>query len=276
MSKPGRSVWKGSLTFGMVVIPVSLYTGTSDDHDPGFRQLDRRNGAPIKMRRFNTANGEEVPYSEVVKGYEVSKDQFVVVTEEDMAKLPLPTAKRAEVLQFTDPAKVDRLMASGKVYYVLPEKIGEQAFALLATTMRRTRLAAVVKIAIRQRERLGLLLERDGILVLSMLLWADEIRNYELPTADPSGLPEPLLKQAEGLVESMVDDFEPGKFTDEYAGALRQLVEAKVARQDLTIPETSNAPTVNLQEALSASVAAAKAATGGTTKVRQKKRTKAS
>jgi DNA end-binding protein Ku len=257
---PGRSIWNGSIAFGMVVVPVKLYTAT-DDHSIAFRQVHREDGGRIQMRRVCSIDGTEIPFADVAKGYELPDGQVLVLTDDDMAELPLPTAKTIEVLRFISP-DIDPVMYS-KSYYVLPNGPGsDTAYALLCAAMQRNGTVALVKVALRQRESLGLLAERDGALSLLLLLWPDEVR--EPPKPEPAANLSPaLVDQAAALVDAMAGDFVPDEYTDRYAEALNDLVAAKIggaapvapARPDAGVP-------VDLADALKASVAAAKGKRG--------------
>jgi DNA end-binding protein Ku len=254
----GRSIWNGSIAFGMVVIPVKLYTAT-DTHDTSFRQVHRADGGRVQFRRFCSLDGEEVPFPDIAKGYEHADGSVTVLTDDDMKNLPLSTSKAMEVLQFVDPAKIDPLMF-GKAYYALPASpAGNNAFTMLVKAMQRRKVAGLVKVALRQRETLGLLTERDGSLALTLLLWPDEVR--EAPKPDPvTALNDKVIEQATGLIDIMTSDFIPSDHTDAYAAAVNELVEAKIAGKPAApagVP-TAAGPPADLSDMLKASVAAAK------------------
>lgn len=271
----GRSIWNGALGWGMVIIPIKLYSAT-ETHDVQFRQVHREDGGRIQYRRVCSIDGEEVPYSDVAKGYELPDGQVITLTDEDMANLPLPSVKRVEVLQFINPAKVDALLLD-KPYYALPDgPAAVHAYALLTAVMRQRSLVAVVKIALRQRESLALLSERDGTLVLTLLRWSDEVR--ETPRPDPVPLDEAQVKMAATLVDAMIGDFSPGDYSDDYTAAISAMVSDKIAGVVATGPSqpATGAP-IGLNEALAASVAAAKEAKAGTSKnTRKDKKSKLS
>jgi DNA end-binding protein Ku len=255
-ASPGRSIWNGTLAFGLVALPVQLYTAT-EDHNVHFNQVRRSDGAKIKYRRVAETDGLEVPFSEIAKGYEVG-DEMVILDDNDLANLPLPAAKTMEVLQFVDPGEIDPMMFS-KAYYVRPVKAATRPFALMTEAMRNTGLAGIVKLALRQRESLGLLqLNRDGALTLITLLWPDEVR--EAPKPDQVQLNPAMVTQAEQLVSAMSGTFEPEEYTDGYADAVKAMIAAKTSGTVLPVAETVAANTpVDLEDILKASVASAKA-----------------
>jgi DNA end-binding protein Ku len=159
-----RSMWKGAISFGLVTIPVKLYTAT-EQKDITFRQVHREDGGRIRFRRVCSVDGEEVPYEDIAKGYELPSGEIVVLTEDDLADLPLPTLRSIEVLYFTPEADIDPILAS-RSYFVEPENSGARAYVLLRDAMERAGKVAVVQVALRQREALAALRSRDGVLVL--------------------------------------------------------------------------------------------------------------
>lgn len=257
---PGRSIWNGTLTFGLVAIPVQLYTAT-EDHNVHFNQVRRSDGARIKYQRIAETDGKEVAYADIAKGYQVG-DKMIILGDDDLANLPLPSAKTLEVLQFVDAGEVDPMLYS-KSYYVRPVKAAVSSFALLSEAMRNTGLVGVVKLALRQRESLGLLrLSPDGAMTLIMLLWPDEVREALKP--DEVNLSPALVTQAEQLVTAMSGTFTPSDYTDEYAAAVNAMIEAKTSGITPAAPAKS-APasaSADLGDILKASVAAAKSAKG--------------
>jgi DNA end-binding protein Ku len=215
----------------------------------------------VQQRRFCALDGSEVAYSDIAKGFENADGTMTVLTADDMARLPLPTAKTMEVLQFVDPAKVDPLMF-GKAYYALPASpVAGNAFALLTLAMRQRRVSGLVKVALRQRESLGLLSERDGALVLTLLLWPDEVREAPTPATSSTSVIDAAIDQAVSLIDVMTAPFVPGDYTDDYTEAVAELVAAKVAGRDvLPAPAGDHGgPPADLSDMLRASVAAAKA-----------------
>ena len=255
---PTRATWTGTLSFGLVTIPVKLYTAT-ETHDISFRQVHEEDAGPITYRRVCSCCAKEVPYADIAKGYEFD-ERMVVLGDNDLANLPLPAKQILEVTQFTDASEIDPMMFD-KSYYVLPVKAGTNAFALLSEAMRSTGLAGIVKIAIRQRESLGLLqLGENGAMTLITLLWPDEVR--DAPKPEQPQLNSALITHAVQLMTAMAAPFEPGEHTDEYATAVRTVVENKIngitPAAAPAAPASAGGP-VDLSDILKASVAAARA-----------------
>jgi DNA end-binding protein Ku len=259
-----RSIWTGAISFGLVVIPVKLYSAT-EQRDVSFRQVHREDGGRIQFRRFCSVDGQEVPYSDVAKGYELATGDVVVLTDDDLKDLPLATAHRIDVLQFAPAGQLDPIMAN-KAYYLEPEPAGVRAYTLFKDALDRSGRVAVAKVAIRQREALAALRVREGVLVLETLLWPDEIRTPDFKFLDEDVEVRPQeLKMAASLIDSMTEDFDPLAFHDEYREALEALVQAKIEGNEvvrpagtLVSPEKPSGP-ADLTETLRASVEAAKA-----------------
>jgi DNA end-binding protein Ku len=252
-----RAMWRGEISFGLVMIPIRLYAAT-EHRDVTFRQVHREDGGRIRFRRICSIDGEEVPYADVAKGYELPNGEMVVLTEEDMAELPLPTAHGIEVLQFSPTEQVDPIMWE-RSYYTEPDPNGVRAYALLRDALERSGMVAVAKVALRQRESLAVLRVRDGVIVLTTLMWPDEIRvaDFEFLEEDVETRSQEL-KMAASLIDSMTVDFDPAQFTDEYREALEELVEAKIEGHEVTAPEPrEEKPVTSLADALRASLAAA-------------------
>jgi DNA end-binding protein Ku len=254
-----HSMWKGAISFGLVMIPVRLYAAT-EQKDISFRQVHAADGGRIKFRRFCSACGEEVRYEDVAKGYELPTGEMVILGDEDMAELPLPTAKSIEVLQFAPAEQLDPILFN-RSYYVEPETAGARAYILLRDALEQSGRVAVAQVALRQRESLATLRSRDGVLVLETLLWPDEIRAALFPFLSEDIEVKPQeLKMAAALIDSMTADFDPDAHRDGYREALAELVDAKVQGRELIQPgtlEIAAGPSVSLADALAASLAAA-------------------
>ncbi|MEV0969137.1 Ku protein [Microtetraspora glauca] len=254
-----RSIWKGAISFGLVTIPVKLYSAT-EQKDVAFHQVHREDGGRIKYKRVCTADGQEVSYSDIAKGFELPSGDMVVLTDEDFADLPLTTSRRIDVLQFSPAEQIDPIYFA-KSYYLEPEAQGAKPYVLLRDALERSGQVAVVKVALRQRESLATLRVRDGVFVLETMLWPDEVRTAEFPFLDEDIDVRPQeLKMAESLIETMVADFDPGEYKDTYREALQATIEAKIAGKEVVAPEApaEEAPAVDLMAALRASVEAAK------------------
>jgi DNA end-binding protein Ku len=249
-----RSMWKGAISFGLVTIPVKLYTAT-EQRDVSFRQVHVEDGGRIHFRRVCSLDGEEVPFADVAKGYELPDGEMVVLTDEDLAQLPLPTARSIEVLNFSPADQVDPILWN-RSYYVEPEPAGARAYVLLRDALDRSGRVAVTKVALRQRESLATLRTRDGLLVLETMLWPDEIRVPDFGFLDQDiDVRAQELRMATSLIDSMTEDFEPDEYHDSYREALQELVEAKVEGRDVTpSPEPAPAEPASLLDALQASL----------------------
>jgi DNA end-binding protein Ku len=255
-----RSMWKGAVSFGLVMIPVKLYTAT-EQKDIAFRQVHREDGGRIRFRRFCTVDEQEVPYEDIAKGYELPDGDIVVLSEEDMAELPLPTTKNIEVVQFCPADQLDPILFN-KSYYVEPEAAGARAYSLLRDALEESGKIAIAQVALRQRESLAILRVRDGVIVLETLLWPDEVRTPDFAFLDDDIEVRPQeLRMAESLIDSMTVDFDPDEYHDNYREAVLELVAAKTeGRQVLQVeaPPADAAGTSSLADALRASLAAAK------------------
>jgi DNA end-binding protein Ku len=249
-------MWRGEISFGLVMIPIRLYAAT-EHRDVSFRQVHREDGGRIRFRRVCSIDGEEVAYSDVAKGYELPNGEMVVLTDEDLAELPLPTAHSIEVLHFSPADQVDPIMWE-RSYYTEPEPQGVRAYALLRDALERSGMVAVAKVALRQRETLAALRTREGLLVLVTLMWPDEVRvpDFEFLEEDVE-VRSQELKMASSLIDSMTVDFDPSQYADEYREALEALVEAKIAGHEVAPPpQPAEKPVVSLADALKASLAA--------------------
>ncbi len=260
-----RSIWKGTISFGLVTIPVRLYAAT-EQRDITFRQVHRVDGGQIKFKRVCSADGEEVPYADVAKGYPLPSGEMVVLTDDDLASLPLASGHAIEVLQFAPADQIDPILFA-KAYYLEPEAAGVRPYVLLRTALEQSGRVAVVKVALRQRESLATLRVTDGVFVLETMLWPDEVRTPDFPfLGEDIGVRAQELKMAKSLIDTMTGDFDPSEFRDEYREALEQLIEAKISGQQAVRPAEAPGeavPAEDLIAALRASVEAAKARDGG-------------
>src|SRR5271169_4508045 len=256
-----RSMWKGAVSFGLVMIPVRLYTAT-EQKDIAFRQVHRDDGGRIRFRRFCSLDDTEVPYEDIAKGYELPDGEMVVLTEDDMAELPLPTTKNIEVVQFCPADQLDPILFN-KSYYVEPEAAGTRAYSLLRDALEESGKIAIAQVALRQRESLAILRVREGVLVRETLLWPDEIRTPDFGFLDDNVEVRPQeLRMAESLIDSMTVDFDPDEYHDSYREAVQELVAAKTEGREVFQPEVAASDTgggSSLADALRASLAATKA-----------------
>ena len=273
-----QSIWKGAISFGLVSIPVRLYSAT-EEKDISFRQVHREDGGRIRYKRVCSVDGEEVPYADIAKGYELDDGEMVVLTDEDFANLPISTSRAVEVLSFVPAEQVD-LVQLGKPYYCDPTGADSKPYVLLRDSLEKAERVAVVKVALRQRERLAMLRPREGVLVLQTLLWPDEVRAPQLGFDDTDVTVRPQeLAMAESYISALSGDFEPAEFSDDYRQALEQVIEAKAAGHEIKAPEEaprSTGQVVDLMDALRRSVAEAKERRGdGAAQPAKKSATKA-
>ena len=259
-----RAIWKGAVSFGLVNVPVRLFTATQE-HDIRFHQVHRADGGRIRMKRVCSVCGEEVSYDQLAKGYEAEDGRLVVLTDEDFEGLPLATGHEIDVVEFVPAEQVDPILY-GRSYYLEPDGKALKAYALLREALEATERVAVVKVALRQRESLAVLRVRENVIMLQTLLWPDEVRTADFPILeDDVELRPQELRMAASLVESMATDFEPDEFEDDYAAALRELVEAKLEGVEppaVQATEESATDVVDLLSALQASVDRARTARG--------------
>ena len=254
-----RSMWKGAISFGLVMIPVKLYAAT-EQKDIAFRQVHRVDGGRIRFRRVCSIDGEEVPYEDVAKGYELPDGEMVVLTDEDLAELPLPTTRSIEVLHFLPEEQLDPILLN-RSYFVEPESAGARAYVLLRDSLERSGKVALAQVALRQRESLATLRSRDGVLVLETLLWPDEVRVPDFAFLDDDiEVRSQELQMAASLIDSMTVDFDPDEYHDSYREALQELVDAKIEGREVVQPESPSEPAgvTSLADALKASLAAAR------------------
>jgi len=259
-----RSIWKGSVSFGLVSIPVKLYSATGG-HDIRFHQVHEKDGGRIRFKRTCEVCGEVVAYSDIAKGYDAEDGRSAILTDEDLDALPVASGREIDVVEFVPADQVDPVLMD-KTYYLEPDGKAAKPYALLREALGSTERMALVKVALRQRETLAVLRVRDQVIVLQTLLWPDEVRDPDFKVLDDDiDLRPQEVTMAESLVESLAADFDPTQFEDEYKIAMEQLVEAKLDGSDATEllrPDTAetgdDADVVDLVAALRASVEKAK------------------
>ncbi len=226
-----RSIWKGSIAFGLVNVPVKVYSAT-EDHDLKFHQVHAKDNGRIRYKRICEVCGEVVEYRDIAKAYESDDGQTVVITDEDIATLPEERSREIEVLEFVPASEIDPLMYD-RSYFLEPDSKSSKSYVLLAKTLAETDRVAIVHFALRNKTRLAALRVKDfskrDVMVVHTLLWPDEIRDPDFPGLDQEVEIKPAeLKMAGQVVESMADDFHPEQFTDTYQEQLKELVEAKL------------------------------------------------
>lgn len=221
-----RAIWSGAVSFGLVSVPIKVYSATSN-HDVRFHQVHGEDGGRIRYKRTCEVCGEEVTYADIVKGYETPEGELITLDENDLASLPVSTGHEIDVVEFVPNDQIDPMLFD-KSYYLEPETKAAKPYALLREALNETDRTAVVKVALRQRETLALLRIRGRAIVLQTLIWPDEVREPEFDILDTDVELRPQeLQMASSLVESMGADFDPADFHDEYRDAMVDLIEAK-------------------------------------------------
>ena len=254
------SVWKGYLTFGLISVPVRLFSAARTEHI-SLNQLHDKCKGRIRQPLFCPTCERMVERSEIVKGYEYEKDQYVLIEDEEVKKIAPPSASTMEILEFVNAADVDPLYLDAS-YYMVPEDAGRKAYQLLVTTMEESGRAAIAKLAMHQREYIVLIRPRANGLTLHTMYFADEVRQVSEygHHAEIKVKPEEV-KLAKQLVESLAGEFEPEKYHDEYKQRLKELLNAKLEGQEVAVvPQPQLAPVVDMMEALKKSLAAREAA----------------
>ncbi|KQR36913.1 Ku protein [Microbacterium sp. Leaf159] len=262
-----RTIWKGALTFGLVNVPVKVYSAT-EDHDVPLHQVHEKDGGRIRYQRTCEVCGETVAYADIDRAY-VDEGQTVVLTKDDLAALPAEKSREIDVVEFVPSDQVD-LLTLDKPYYLEPDSKSPKAYVLLRKTLEQTDRTAIVRFTLRQKTRLAALRVRGKVLVLQTLLWADEVREAEFPALDEDvRISKKELELSASLVDSYSADFDPESFVDEYQKELRTLIDAKIEAGDtFDVSETfgeaegdaKSGEVIDLMEALRASVARTKAA----------------
>jgi DNA end-binding protein Ku len=258
-----RAIWSGSISFGLVNIPVKLYSAVSRK-TVHFNQLDSQTKTRIKQKRVSAETGEEVPYEQIVKGYELAGGSYVVVTDDELAALDPKAMRTIDIDEFVDQVDIDPVFYDA-AYYLAPDR-SSKPYALLARAMEDTGKVGIAKFVMRTKQYLAAIRPQDGHLMLSTMVYADEINDPteipELTDVEVVDLAEREVLMAEQLIESLSTKFEPAKFQDTYREAVLQLIDRKAAGEEVVAPAAAAEPdrVVDLMSALEASVAAAKEA----------------
>ena len=253
-------MWRGAISFGMVAIPVKMYLAT-EAKGVSFRLLCPNDGAPLKNKRWCPVEDKEVGWNETVRGYEVGKDEYVQVEDEELESLPLKTAHAIDILEFCDDREIDAGLYVKGAYYLEPETVGVKPYYLLKKALEKTGRVAIGKIAMREREQLCRLALHEKGIILNTLHWPDEIRDsgeLSLPEEEVA-VHKNELDMAIMLIENLSATFDPERYHDEYRDAVIALVEAKMKNQPIQrAPDAKIAKVTDLMAALKASVEAAK------------------
>ncbi|MGH9095708.1 MAG: Ku protein [Acidimicrobiales bacterium] len=256
-----RAIWSGSVSFGLVNVPVKLVTATSPK-DVRFHQLHGADGGRINQKRVCSVDGEEVDFSEIVKGYDLGGGRYVVVEPEELASVDPEANRSIDIEEFVDLVEIDPLYY-GHSYYLVPDGKAEKPYALLVEAMERTGKVALGRFVLRTKQYLATLRVHDGVLVLATMLYADEViapADLEVPTTKATKPTQKEIDMAERLVDSLSAEFDLSKYADEHREKVLELIEAKAEGQAIAMPEEPErqAPVVDLMAALEASLAAAK------------------
>ncbi len=255
-----RAIWSGAISFGLVNVPVKLYSATSPK-TVRFNQLSSKTGARIKQKRVDPTTDQEVPYEEIVKGYEITPDHYVVITNDELDALDPRATRTIDIEEFVDLAEIDPIYYDHN-YYLAPTAGGAKAYRLLLDAMRDAGKVGIGKVVLRSKQQLAALRPTDDVLTLTTMLWGDEVlppdRLDEIDEIADAQATDRELKMAEQLIESLSAEFEPSKFHDEYREQVLELIERKAAGEELAVQPQSEEPAAapDLMAALEASLAA--------------------
>jgi len=259
-----RAIWSGAISFGLVHIPVKLYPAVSR-HSVSFNQLDRRTGTRIKQKRVNPDTGEEVPYGEIVKGYELGDGRYVTVTDEELTGLDPGANRTIDLCEFVSQEEIDPVFYDA-AYVLVPDPVARKAYALLVRAMAEADRVGIARFVMRTKQYLAAMRPRDGHLVLSTMVYADEVNSVDgldgLDGLDEVDLSPAEVAMAEQLIAGLSGTFEPEKYSDTHRDAVLELIERKAAGEEVVVSRSGveTDKVVDLMAALEASVAAAKAA----------------
>jgi DNA end-binding protein Ku len=260
-----RAIWSGAISFGLVNVPVKLYSATSPK-TVRFHQLSGKTGARIKQKRVDPTTGDEVPYEEIVKGYELSPDRYVLIEPEELDALDAKATKTIDIEEFVDLQEIDPIYYDHSYYLAPAPGAGAKAYRLLLDAMAESGKVGIGRVVIRSKQQLCALRPTGEVLTLTTMLWGDEVlppdRMDELDSvADAEASPREL-KMAEQLIESLSSHFEPDKFHDEYRERVLDLIERKAAGEEIAVQPQAEEPVAapDLMAALEASLAAVNSA----------------
>jgi DNA end-binding protein Ku len=257
-----RSIWSGAISFGLVNVPIKLYSAVSKK-TVRFHQLNGETGNRIQQKRVDPETGEEVAYENIVKGYELTRDRYVLITPEELETLDPEKTRSIDIEDFVDESEIDPIFYDHP-YYLVPDKGAAKAYGLLLNAMADAEKVAIARVVIRQKEQLvAIRPHRDGdLLVMETMVFADEVVGADeldgLPDSKDLSVSDRELTMARQLIESLTDDFDPGKYKDEYREKVLELIEAKAEGQEIAVQPEAPAPAKvpDLMAALEASLAA--------------------
>ena len=257
-----RAIWSGAISFGLVNIPVKLYSAVSKK-TVRFHQLDSKDNSRIQQKRVNPNTGEEVPYEQLVKGYELSPDRYVVIKPEELESVEPKKTRTIEIEDFVEIDQIDPIYYDHP-YYLAPGTGAAKPYKLLLEAMKATGRVAIARVVIRSKENLVAIRPRDGVLTMETLLFGDEVVSPgdlgELEGADDAKATKKEVDMARQLIDSLATDFDPSKYRDEYRETVLDMIERKAEGQEIAIQETPEEPAEvpDLMAALEASIAQGK------------------
>jgi DNA end-binding protein Ku len=255
-----RAIWSGAISFGLVNVPVKLYSATSPK-SVRFHQLSSKTGARIRQKRVDPTTDEEVPYEDIVKGYEITPDHYVLITSEELEALDPKATRTIDIEEFVDLAEIDPIYYDHS-YYLAPAAGGAKAYRLLVDAMRESGKVGIGRVVLRSKQQLCALRPTGEALTLSTMLFGDEVlspdRLDELESVNEAEASERELTMAQQLIDSLSSDFEPEKYHDEYRERVLNLIERKAAGEEIAIQPQAEEPAAapDLMAALEASLAA--------------------
>lgn len=268
-----RAIWSGAISFGLVNIPVKLYSAVSRK-TVRFNQLDGKDGTRIQQKRVNPNTGDEVPYERIVKGYELAPDRYVVIKPEELESIEARKTHMIEIEDFVELEQIDPIFYDHP-YYLAPGKGATKAYALLLAAMEESGRVGIARVVIRSKEQLVALRAQDGVLHMETMLFGDEViapdSLEEIPDASELEASAREVKMAGELIESLSAEFDPSKYRDSYRDKVLELIERKAEGEEIAVqPQEEERPEVpDLMAALEASIASAKRQ-GGTTAAKKK------
>ena len=271
-----RAIWKGSISFGLVNIPIGLYPATRKE-DLSFRQLREGDLSPIRYKRVAEADGEEVPWEKIVKGYEHEKGEFVIIDDKDFEKAMPEATQSIDITEFVDLGEIDPMFFD-KPYYLEPQKGGKKAYALLRETLKDTGKVGIARVVIKTRQHLAAVKPKDDALVLELMHFPDEVlepAGLDLPSEEKLGKKE--MDMAKSLVETMAGEWQPDQYHDEYREKLLKVIEEKAASggKEVAGPKTKPKAATNVVDlvaVLQKSLAETKKKSGGATQTSPSKK----
>ena len=250
-----RSIWSGSISFGLVNIPVKLNSAVEASEGLDFDMLSKKDLAPIRYARIDSKSGKEVPWKDIVKGFQYTKGKYVVVTDEDFAKASPEKSKTIDIIQFVKEEEIDPIFYE-KPYYLIPDKGADKSYQLLIKALEETKTVGLAEFMLRNRMHICALKAYDGVLLLNQMRYHEEIR--EVPEVDKKGtkISPKEIQLATKLIHQLTEAFDPAAFKDTYVSELKKVIKAKAAGKDIHIaePKKATATVKDLMEVLKQSL----------------------